>query len=136
MNQAAIRAALEKRLATLSPAVTTFKENQKIPDGQTAAHLRCKLIPAAPGASGFDASSRAFERGIFQVSVFELPGKGAGAGQDKAEAIRNLFEPGLILTEDGIQVRIPRRRPPAIRPAIEEPKWYQVPVDVFYTAFT
>lgn len=131
MSLILVRKALEKRLATLSPALATAYENASFTPVAGAAYQRVNLLPNTPDNSTQGASLY-FERGLFQVTVCAPGGTGPAAADAQAQAIRNHFKRGTSLVESGITVNItdtPRQSPGYI----DGDRW-AVPVSIPFQA--
>jgi len=100
-----IQAALEKRLASMTPALATALENLPFEPTQGTAYQRAELIPNSPidHALTLDVVEH---RGLFQVTLMYPLGAGRGAAQARAQAIADHFAPLLVLTEPGWRIEV------------------------------
>ena len=100
-----IRAALESKLATITPAISTAYENVTFTPVTGTAYQACYTMPAEPynGTLG-DGFYR--EQGIFQVSLFYPQGVGPNTAETRAGLIRAAFKRGTVLTSGSVKVQI------------------------------
>lgn len=105
MSDVLIQAALEARLATLSPALSTAYENGTFTPTPGTAYQRVNFLPNTPDDPTMGRKLTQF-RGLFQVTVCYPLGAGRGAAQAKAEAIRSHFAPCQTLTSGAVNVQI------------------------------
>ena len=125
------RKALEKRLATLTPAIAIAYENVAfIPVTGTPYH-KAVLIPNETTAPAIDQATK-IEKGIFQVSIYYPLNQGTSAAGLRAELIRAHFPAGLVLTEGTYKVRV--SRPPAIAGGMPDGAFYMIPVSIYFTS--
>jgi len=126
MEQSAIRATLETRLATWAAAenVPVMWENV---DGKKPAGLwlRATLLPGAPSMAALRCDAHKLA-GVFQVDVIAPEGGGAKRAEKAADAIVSLFGCGGIGGGLIVQGR------PAIGPAFRIGGDYAVPVSINY----
>ena len=126
-----IRAALETRLNTLSPALSTAWEGVPfIPSTGTPYQNVNVLMNESENPTLGDAMYR--QRGFMQVLLCYPPGTGAKAAATRAELVRNHFPRGLGLSSGGTDVLIDRT--PSIAPAIIDGDRYRVPVTIYFSA--
>lgn len=100
-----IQAALEKKLATLTPKLATAYENTAFSPVTGTPYQRVNLLVNRPVDHAFTLDVTE-ERGIFQVTLMYPPGTGRGEAQARAEAIRALFKPPQILAEGGVKITL------------------------------
>lgn len=130
MSTAKIRAALETRLALMSPAIATAYQNVQHAPAQGAPYQRVDLLPAEP--ENPEAGSGMFRRelGVLQVTLFYPLGRGSGAAEARADAIKAHFPRGLSMVKDGIIVTVDRTA--HVMPGfVDEDRW-AVPVRISY----
>lgn len=125
--------AIAARLADLSPAVPTSWPGVKFTPTTGSPWIRLSFNLVRVSALSLDNACDEF-RGLAQVSVFWPPGEGLVAPMGLAETIKALFPRDSDLTYDGQALQI--TLPPAIGPAIIEPDWIQVPVSIYFAAFS
>lgn len=126
MEQSAIRAALESRLAVFAMAqgYPVAWENVQIkkPRGMW---LRATLLPGAPSMAALACDAHKLS-GVFQVDVIAPEGEGAKRAETAAETIVALFAHGGLSGGLIVQGR------PAIGPAFRIGGDYVVPVSINY----
>lgn len=105
MSDLLIQAALEKRLGTMSPAISTAYENISFTPVAGAPYQRTALLTATPEDITMGRKLTKFH-GLFQVSLHYPYGAGRGGAQARAEAIRAHFKPPMTLTEGAVNVNI------------------------------
>lgn len=127
MSLKSIRAALDLRLATLTPVIATAQENGKYEPTIGTPYQKVSLLPNETEAPALNQQTL-IERGIYQISVCYPFGNGSSNASARAELIRSHFPAGLTLTQDGYKVRISRA--PSIARAIPDDMWYIVPVSI------
>jgi hypothetical protein len=113
MSDINIRDAFEKRLALMTPAISTAFENVSFTPVTNVPYQRAFLLPAQPENESLgDAYYR--ESGIFQVSLYYPLNVGPQDAEIRAEAIRTHFKRGTSMTEGGqtvLVVRTPQKSP-------------------------
>lgn len=122
-----IRAALEKRLALLTPVLSTSYENVPFSSTGGVPYQRVNLMPATPDNSTMGGFMYR-EQGLFQVSLCYPLTTGPAAAEVRAQALRLHFRRGTSLTEGGLTVNIINT--PRISPAIVEGDRFVIPVSV------
>ena len=105
MSDLLIQAALEARLATLSPAISTAYENGTFKPVSGVAYQRVNFLPNTPDDPTMGRKLTQF-RGLFQVTVCYPLGTGRGAAQTQAQAVRDHFAPNQTLTYSTVNVQI------------------------------
>lgn len=123
MSTVAISAALEARLATVTPALQLAYANEEFSPVAGTPYMQASTIFAAPNNDEFGPSFQ--ERGLFDVLLFYPVGEGWGAALAQAELVRTAFARGTSLTgADGKIVRVVGT--PAIAPAYRDgDRWVQ-----------
>jgi hypothetical protein len=129
MSIAAIRKALEVKLAAMSPAVATVYENTEYTPVAGTPYQRANLLPAEPDNST-QGSTYYREQGIFQVTLCYPQKVGPGTALARAEALRTHFKRGTTMEKDGLTVIV--MRTPNIMPAYIEADRYCIPVSIQY----
>lgn len=132
MSHQLIQAALEKKLAAISPALSTAYENVPFTPVQGTPYQRINLLPNATQDRAISADVRECV-GLFQVSLCYPVGSGRGAAQARADAIDAAFKPVQRLTEGVLKVEITRSAQVAAG-FVDGDRWI-VPVTVEYRAF-
>lgn len=131
MSIVSIRAALETRLNSLTPALATAWEGVPYtPVTGTPYQQINLLLSATENPTLGDKMYRV--TGFLQVLLCYPPGTGPKAASTRAELIRDWFPRGLGLSSGGIDVLIDRT--PAIAPAIIDADRYRIPVTIYFSA--
>lgn len=123
MSWESARIALDTQMLTLSgldPNLVAWSGRTFIPP-TSGVWYRVDLIPAAVDA-GLGIGADKHERGIYQVSVYVLPGNGNGALTRAIDAVVALFDRKVL---SGISTGVP-----VPGPIIPEPDWLQQPVSI------
>lgn len=129
MSLAKIRAALETRLGTLTPALSTAYENAAFSPVSGTPYQRVNLLPAAPDNSVMGASVY-FSQGIFQVMLCYPVNGGPGAAQARADLLVNHFKRGTTLVNAPLQIIV--MSTPRIAGALIDGDRFCVPVSITY----
>lgn len=131
MSIVSIRAALETKLNTITPAISTAWENHPFTPVDGVPYQRVYLMPATPSNPTMgDGYYR--EQGIFQVSLFYPLQTGAAAAAARAELIRSAFKRGVSMTSGGVTVQIGNT--PEISQGRVDGDRFHVPVRIFWFA--
>lgn len=127
------KAALEKRLLTLTPAIGLATENKTFTPVANTPYQRISHLPNTPvdHAITLDVTE---DRGIFQVSLMYPLDGGRVPADTRAQAIRDLFKPPLVLTEGAAKVQI--LKTPAIAGGFQDGDRWHVPVSISWQAFS
>ena len=131
MSITSIRAALETRLAAMSPALATAYENVPYAPVLGTPFQAVYLLPATPDNSTMG-DGHYVEQGIFQVSLFYPLQAGPKAAADRAELIRTQFKRGTSMTSGSVTVRI-MRTPEIGQGRVDGDRWH-IPVKCVYFA--
>jgi hypothetical protein len=100
-----IRAMLESRLNTLSPALATAWENAPYTPVVGTPYQAAYLLLATPeNPTMGDDYYR--EQGIFQINLFYPIQAGTATAAARAAAIKTLFKRGTSITSNGVTVQI------------------------------
>lgn len=130
MTAPAVRAALETRLAALSPGFATAYENAPYSPVVGTPYQAVYILGAEPDNLEMNASYT--ERGILQINLFYPLDAGPGAAETRAKALRDGFPRGASYTASGVVTHI--EKTPEIGPGRVEDAWYMKPVRVrFYS---
>lgn len=130
MSEPAIRAALETRLAAMTPALSTAYENVAFTPVAGAPYQRVSLMraqPANPEAGRFQQA-----QGIFQVTLEYPQNVGPSVAEARAKAVADWFYRSLSLTSGGITVMV-NRASYIMAGFVDGDRW-AVPVRIFYLA--
>ena len=131
MSITAVRAALETKLATITPAVVTVWENVPYSPVVGVPYQAAYLLPATPENPTMG-DAYYMEQGIFQVSLFYSLSAGAGAAAARAELIRTAFKRGTSMVSGTVTVRI-ARTPEIGQGRVDGDRWH-IPVKIQYFA--
>jgi len=130
MSDPAIRAALEVRLAAMSPALATAYENVAYTPVAGTPYQRVNLLraqPANPEAGRFQQA-----QGIFQVTLEYPSNVGPSVAEARAKLLADWFYRTLSLTASGVIVTI--NKASYIMAGFVDGDRFAVPVRVFYIA--
>ena len=95
-------------------------------------HVRVYDIPSGSESLGVGVQAGELDSGIWQVSIFEQPGKDIGDALALADAIKAHFKRArLVSGTTVVQCGEPRRGP-----SINEDQWCQIPVSIPYSVIT
>lgn len=132
MSSQLIQAALETRLATLTPALATAYENTVFAPVTGVPYQRINMLVNRPvdHALTMDVTE---ERGIFQVSLFYPQGTGRGAAQARAELIKALFKPPLALINGAVKVELVKTV--HVGGGMPDGDRWMVPVSIYWQSF-
>lgn len=131
MSRASIRAALETRVAALTPALSTAWENHAFtPPVPTTPYQRVFLLFSEPDDR--EAGAHYQERGYLQVTLFYPLQAGASAAEARAMALAAHFVKGTSISSGGIVVVIDRT--PAIGNGRADVDRWAVPVKIPFHA--
>jgi hypothetical protein len=129
MSIAAIRKALEVKLAAMTPTVATVYENTEYTPVSGTPYQRANLLPAEPDNSTMGATYYR-EQGIFQVTLCYPTKVGPANAQSRADLLKTHFNRGTTMEKDGLTVIV--MRTPAILPAYIDGDRYCIPVSIQY----
>lgn len=112
MSLISIRSALQTKLATITPAISTAYERQRFTPVTGVPYQHVNLLP---GEAENPAVGSAMYRqpGIFQIMLMYPQGYGSKDIETRAELIRTTFVRGLTLVSGGINVVV--NRTPTVR---------------------
>lgn len=135
MSSAKIQAALEQRLATVTPKLPTAFENMPFAPSAGAPYQRVSLVTAEPVNATYGGNDWR-EQGFLQVTLC-YPSQAAGLAGSRparaqADVVRAAFPRGASFTFDGITVVI--EGTPSIGPAFGDGDRFCVPVRIRYFA--
>jgi hypothetical protein len=128
MSDLLIRAALETRLAALTPALATAWENASYSPVDGVPFQRVEYITAEPENPEMGSFRRL--SGFMQVTLMYPQGSGPAVAATRAELIRSWFPKGLSLTKSGVVVMIDRT--PYIMAGFRDENRWALPVRVSY----
>jgi len=131
MSVVDVRAALEKHLNTMAPALSTAWENQDYkPPGPKTPYQRVWLLLAQPENPETGVGYR--EIGYLQVTLFYPIQDGSGAAAARAALIRSHFPRNLSITQGSIVVTVDRT-PEIGNGTVDEDRW-ALPVKIPFHA--
>ena len=131
MSIAKIRAALEKRLTSVTPAIITAYENVTISPALGVPYQRSNLLPNTPD-DAFMGSQTYFERGIYQVTVCFPMGNGPGACEARVQLVKDAFKRGTSFVEQGLTVMV--MNAPSVSSAMIDGDRFCIPISIRYKA--
>lgn len=129
MSNINIRRAFEKRLALMTPALSTQYENVAFTPVANVPYQKAFLLPAEPENPTMGDAYRRYV-GVFQVTLCYPINTNALAIQTRAEAIANHFKRATSMIEAGQTVLV--LRTPTISAAFVTDDRYNVVVSIFY----
>lgn len=130
MTAAAIRAGLETALKAMTPPLDTAWENVDFEPTPGEPYQKVNVLFARPDNP--EVGRNYMQRGFMQVTLMYPIGKGPGAAQTRAEAIRSAFYRTRALTASGVTTTI--EFTPEIMPGFRDGDRYAVPVRVPFFA--
>jgi len=113
-------------MVDLPPVVQ--KENTIPQEFGQGLSLETFLIPGNSSTSTLYSKSTN-ELGIYQINVGSIKNIGRGGAMGLAQALREHFYVGKVLTKNSINVRITRAD---IGPALSDSVRYRIPVSIYY----
>jgi hypothetical protein len=131
MSDAAIRKALETRLAAIATPLSTAYENDSFEPVPGTPYQRVHLLPAEPETPEMTGTFKRFS-GFMQVSLMYPQGTGPGDATVRAKAIQDWFSKNLSLVADGITVTM--EKAPYVMAGFADGDRWVVPVRVYYFA--
>ena len=131
MSLAAIRAALETQLATITPAISTAYENAPFTPVTGAAYQAVYLLTATPDNAEIGPGYT--EQGYLQVNLFYPLGTGPAAATARAALIRAAFPYSATFASGGVTVIV--KATPEVGPARIEDDRYLLPVRIRFSAY-
>ena len=102
MSIASVRAALETKLAGMTPALATAYENAPYTPVSGTPYQACYLLPVTENPTMGDDYYRV--AGIFQVTLFYPLQTGPAAAAARAELIRTAFKRGTSMVSGSVTV--------------------------------
>lgn len=131
MSSVLIRAALETKLAAMTPSIGTAYENIPLTPVAGTPYQSAYLMSADHDNSTMgDGHYR--EQGVFQVSLFYPLQAGAGVAAARAELIKTAFARGTSIVSGSVTVRI-GKTPHIGQGRVDGDRWH-VPVKIFWFA--
>lgn len=131
MSIAKVRAALETRLGTLTPALSTAYENAAFTPVAGTPYQRVFLLPATPDNEVLGCDYYR-EIGIFQVMLCYPLNGGPAAAQARAELLRTHFKRGTSVSNGGVSTIVTAT--PAVDRALIDGDRFCIPVSIRYRA--
>lgn len=133
MTYKTIQAALEKKLATITPALATAYENLPFTPTVGTPYQRVNLMPNQTLDLAITADVRQYY-GLFQVTLFYPAASGRGAAQTRADAIDAAFKPVQRLTEGSTKVELIESV--QVTGGYQDGDRWVVPITIRWRAFT
>lgn len=132
MSIVAIRTALETKLNTITPELSTAWENVLFTPVAGTPYQQVNLL-MADNLSGCISDSSYVSKGFLQVMLCYPIGGGAKLASTRADLLLSTFKRGLNLTSGGVIVEI--NKTPVIAPAIVDGDRYKFPVTIYFKSF-
>lgn len=129
MSQDKIQRAFEKKLASITPAISTAYENLSFTPVTDVPYQRVQLVPFSPENPTFGDNYHR-EVGEFQVYLCYPIGKGKGAAAARAALVKDTFYRSLTLVEDLQEIVI--RRTPSVGSGFISKDRYVIPINIEY----
>jgi hypothetical protein len=104
MSITSVRAALEVKLAAMTPALATAYENAPYTPVAGTPYQAVYLLPIVENPTMGDGYYR--HSGIFQISLFYPIGAGTKTITDRAALIQTAFKRGTAMTSGAVTVRV------------------------------
>lgn len=129
MSDLLIKRAFEKRLALMSPAISTQYENVAFTPVTNVAYQKAFLLPAQPENPTLgDAYRRAV--GVFQVTLCYPINTSSAIAKARADAVVNHFKRATSMTEAGQTVLVTRT--PSVSPSFVTDDRYNIAISIYY----
>lgn len=133
MSIVLVRRALEKKLASLAPALPTAWDNAAFTPSTGQAWQRATVLRNTP--RGVDLAAETTElRGFLSLNLFYPVGAGTALAEARAEQLRAHFKPVQRLTEGVVTVEF--LSPVDVGTGRADDGWWHIPVNVAWRAFT
>jgi hypothetical protein len=126
-----IRAALESKLASITPVIATAFENGTFKPVSGVPYQRSNLLPNTPEDSQIGSRSF-FERGIYQVTLCYPLGAGTAACETRAQLVKDAFKRGTSIVQSGVTVIT--MNVPSVTSAMIDGDRYCLPISIRYQA--
>lgn len=127
-----IRNALETKLNSISPAISTAWDNANFTPVTGTPYQRVSLMRNTPVDHAITLDLLE-DRGFLSVGLFYPIGFGAAAAEARAELIRQTFKPRQLLTSGGVTVDI--QKTADIKTGRRDGDWWHVPVFIPWRSF-
>jgi len=131
MSIVSVRAAIETKLATITPAISTAYENVPFTPVAGIPYQSVFIMPAMPENPTFG-NDYYRDIGIAQISLFYPIQAGTAAAAARAQLIRTTFKRGTSMTSGGVTVRIDKT-PEIGAGRVDGDRWH-IPVRVRWFA--
>ena len=125
-----ISAALDARTNSLS--LPTAWENIAFQPVTGTLYIRPTLMPADTVQAGLGSSGLDEHLGIYQIDIIAPSANGKGTATIKADAIADHFKRGLVLTYNGVNVRLSKTSRGLGK---RDEAWYVIPIFITYQSF-
>jgi hypothetical protein len=130
MSIASVRAALETKLAAMTPSLATAYENAPYTPISGTPYQAAYLLPVTENPTMGDGYYRL--AGIFQITLFYPLQTGPAAAAARAELIRTAFKRGTSMVSGSVTV-IVERTPDILQGRVDGDRW-ALPVRVRFFA--
>lgn len=130
MSLVNIRKALEKRLAAMTPALSTAYENAPYSPTVGTPYQRAFLLPVGTNTLSFCGDF--WDQGIFQINLTYPKDTGTAAAYARADLIRAQFADKTVMTETSVRVVV--RGTPDIAQGFVADDRFVVPVSIRFYA--
>tara|TARA_R110000851_G_scaffold40345_1_gene101792 strand:+ start:908 stop:1315 length:408 start_codon:yes stop_codon:yes gene_type:complete len=126
-----ISAALDARTNSLS--LPTAWENVTFTPTTGTLYIRPTLIPAYTEQAGLGLNGLDEHAGIYQIDIIASGSTGKGEATIKADAIADHFKRGLVLTYNGVNVRLSKTSRGVGK---RDEAFFVIPIFITYKVFT
>ena len=126
-----ISAALDARTNSLS--LPTAWENIAFQPVTGTLYIRPTLMPADTVQAGLGSSGLDEHLGIYQIDICAKASTGKGEATIKADVIADHFKRGLVLTYNGVNVRLSKTSRGLGK---RDEAWFVIPIFITYQVFT
>ena len=126
-----ISAALDARTNSLS--LPTAWENIAFQPVTGTLYIRPTLMPADTVQAGLGSSGLDEHLGIYQIDIIASGSTGKGEATIKADAIADHFKRGLVLTYNGVNVRLSKTSRGVGK---RDEAFFVIPIFITYKVFT
>ena len=131
MTIALIRRAIEKQLASITPALSTAFENVAFTPVAGTPYQRVNLLPNMPDDAQIG-SRVYFERGIFQITLCFPVNTGPAACEARAQLVKDAFKRGTSMIEGAVTVIVINA--PSVTTAMIDGDRFCIPISLRYQA--
>lgn len=129
-----IPSAFMQQLVTLSPLPPIAPEGMPYTPTPGTLYLAVHHMPAKPQTSGLGINAQNFQKGFYQITVFGPANAGLGVPLAVAGKLVQLFKRGTRLSYGTVTQM--ETLSAGVAPSQSDDDWVQVPVSIYYWAFT